>query len=112
MYPDDGGLTQHEFETYLNALPLERRNVVIDTLQSLEANPRPDGRQGVRYWKTPSPEVVRSFLRLPPGKPFRGRSQAYHELLAAEHHIAVSGVVVLYAIKGERHVYLMGIRDD
>ncbi|TBR25521.1 hypothetical protein EPO15_02080 [bacterium] len=111
LYPDDGGQTEYEFETYLLNLPGERRGVVIDALQSLATDPRPSARSDVRYWETPQPEVVKSFLRLPLGKPFRGTSQAYHDLLAAKHHIEVAGVVALYAIKDHRFVYLMGIRD-
>lgn len=112
LYPDDGGQTEREFEDFLRRLPEDRRAAVIDVLQGLAKEPRPTGKPDVRYWRTPEPEIVKSFLRFPPGKPFMGPSQAYHDLLAAEHHIAVAGVVALYAIKDARYVYLMGIRDD
>lgn len=65
----------------------------------------------MKYWETPDVKLVKSILRLLPGKAFSGASQAYHDLLAAKHHISVAGVVILYAIKDERFVYLMGIRN-
>lgn len=112
LYPEDGGQTESEFDAYLRGIPNERRVAVIDALLGLAVQPRPVGSSGVRYWETPEPDILKSFLRFPPGKPFRGPSQAYHELLAASHHIAVAGVVVVYAVKGERYVYLMALRDE